>query len=98
MVVPLGGLDEISQETGIEHLIVVHHQDVLGVTLKGLSNTDIRPLCKPQITVALHDIDVGKLTVDRLACTIGRAVVDDYNADIQPVAVDPCEASQALQS
>ena len=98
MVVPLGGLDKISQETRVEHLIVVHHQDVLGVTLEGPSNADIRPLRKPQITVALHDIDVGKLAADGLAGTIRRAVVDNYNADIQSVAVDPCEASQALQS
>ena len=92
----LGCFDKVLQELWVEDLVVVHQEYVFWIVNKSRSDAGVRAFGKPEVAVALDDLDVRKLTSDRLACPIRRPVVDDDNADVEAFALDTSEAPQSL--
>ena len=57
--------DKIREETRIEDRVVVDKKNVFGAVFESGANTRVRPFGKEQISVALDQLNFGKLGTDR---------------------------------
>ena len=96
--IPRGRFHEIAKEIGIENLIVIHHQHVVGFFGQCRPDSDIRPFGKKKGPVPLYHADVRKGSRDRLPSAVGRSVVYYERTDLDPIAIYARKAFQTLQT
>jgi hypothetical protein len=73
--------DQMTEELLVKDRVVINGEHEIRRSLERRFDATVRSGCVMQRSVALHELNLWKLFLDRLACAIGRSIVNNDDVD-----------------